>query len=252
MTLVSILIATGLIALLSLGGIFIIWSSNMQLQKGLLLLVALSAGAMFGNTFFHLLPEAIELTETTSMSMLTMLLIFTGAFVLSYLFEQVLHWHHCHNTTSCSVSKKPYGHLILGGDSVHNFIDGIIIATAFLVNTELGIATTIAIALHEVPQEIGDYAALVHAGWSKNKAMLHNFLASTTVILGGAVGYAIVESNELLVPVLIPFAAGSFLYIAAADLLPELKHEDNYKKGLLQFLVFMIGLSLMIFTAMME
>jgi zinc and cadmium transporter len=252
MTLYWILASTILLTLLSLSGILVAWWSKKRLQNSILTLVALSAGAMFGNTFFHLLPEAIELSESGPINLFNMLLLFTGAFVLSYLFEQVLHWHHCHTATGCTVTKKPYGHIIIGGDGIHNLIDGLIIATAFMANPALGVSTTIAIALHEIPQEVGDFAALVHAGWTKNKALLHNFFAASTVILGGVIGYFLVDSNELLIGALIPIAAGSFLYIAAADLLPELKHEEDYKKGSIQFVVFLIGLGLMIASAMAE
>lgn len=133
----------------------------------------------------------------------------------------------------------------LFGDSVHNFIDGLIIAATFLVDINLGIVTAIAIGLHEVPQEIGDFGVLVYAGFKKKKALILNFLVASTVILGGIVGFFLAEQIEGSIQFLIPFAAGGFIYIAASDLLPEVRKEKNLVKSLTSFGFFLIGFAIM-------
>ena len=256
MTLIFILIATALIAALSLTGIIVLAALKKHVHAGMLTLVALSAGAMLGNAFFHLLPEAIELSEEGSIDLFTIMLLIVGSFVASFLFEQFFSWHHCHNTDHCEPTEKPFAHLVLYSDVIHNFIDGLIIAASFIVSPALGIATTAAIALHEIPQELGDYAVLVHGGFSKIRAAVYNGLAALTVVAGGIVGYVLAGSVQWAVPVLIPIAIGGFIYISAADLLPELRHNANHGGSRssipLHFLVFLTGLIIMIVTAMME
>ena len=251
MILLSILMATSLIALLSLVGVVIFTLTKLRLQNSILVLVALSAGAMFGNAIFHLLPETIELSQTGPFSLFTSLLILTLAFVLSFQFEQWFSWHHCHNTDHCD-AMHPYGHLVLLSDFIHNFIDGIIIATAFILSPSVGVFTTIAIALHEIPQELCDYAVLLHSGWKKRKAILANFAVAFTVVAGGMAGYFLSQSVSVAVPFLVPFAAGSFLYIATSDLIPELKHQTNAKKISLHSFIFLLALALMIAATFLE
>jgi zinc and cadmium transporter len=252
MTFFWILIATILIAMLSLSGIFALVFMKKHIHASMLALVALSAGAMLGNAFFHLLPEAIELSQEGTITLFTVMLLVVGAFVASFLFEQFFSWHHCHDAEHCELTEKPYAHLVLYSDAIHNFIDGLIIAAAFVVSAELGIATAAAIALHEVPQELGDYAVLVHGGFSKIRAAIYNSIAALTVVLGGVAGFFFIDSVDWAVSALIPIAAGGFIYIAAADLLPELRHNKSRAGIPLYFLVFLTGLALMIVTAMME
>lgn len=252
MSLIYILISTLVIAALSLCGILVLTFMKKHTHASVLALVALSAGAMFGNAFLHLLPEAIELSQTGIIDLFTVMLLVVGSFVASFLFEQFFFWHHCHSEETCEPTQKPYAHLVLYSDAIHNFIDGLIIAAAFVVSVPLGVATTLAIALHEIPQELGDFAVLVHGGFSKTRAAIFNGLAALTVVLGGIVGFILAGSVDLAVPVLLPIAAGGFIYIAAADLLPELRH-NNTRAGIpLYFLVFLTGLAIMIVTAMME
>ena len=251
MILLSIVIATSMIALLSLVGVIIFTLTKLRLQNSILVLVALSAGAMFGNAIFHLLPETIELSQTGPFSLFTSLLILSLAFVLSFQFEQWFSWHHCHNTDHCD-AKHPYGHLVLLSDLIHNFIDGIIIATAFILSPSVGIFTTIAIALHEIPQELGDYAVLLHSGWDKRKAALANLAVAFTVVAGGIAGYFLSQSVSIAVPFLVPFAAGSFLYIATSDLIPELKAQTNAKQISLHSFIFLLALALMIASTFLE
>lgn len=256
MTFIYILIATAIIAGLSLTGIIVLTSLKKHVHADMLTLVALSAGAMLGNAFFHLLPEAIELSQEGAIDLFTIMLLIVSSFVASFLFEQFFSWHHCHNADHCEPTEKPFAHLVLYSDTIHNFIDGLIIAAAFSVSPSLGVATTAAIAFHEIPQELGDYAVLVHGGFSKIRAAIYNGMAALTVVVGGVVGYFLAGSVEWAVPVLIPIAIGGFIYISAADLLPELRHNATHGGSRasipLHFLIFLTGLAIMIATAMME
>ncbi len=256
MTLFYIFTATLIIAALSLTGIITLSLMKKHVHSGVLALVALSAGAMLGNALLHLLPEAIELSQEGAIDLLHVMLLVVAAFVASFLFEQFFSWHHCHNADHCETVQKPFAHLVLYSDAIHNVIDGLIIAAAFFVSPELGIATTITIALHEVPQELGDFGVLLHGGFSKFRAVLWNGVAALTVVLGGVLGYLFIDSVEWAVPVLLPIAAGGFIYIAAADLLPELRHSANNGGSRssipLHFLIFLTGLAIMIITALIE
>lgn len=261
MTLIYILAATAIIAALSLVGIGLFFVKEKNFGKLVLVLVALSAGAMLGNAAFHLLPEALEVAGGGSISLFTVMLLFTAAFVASFLFELVFSWHHCHSAAHhgeaepvyhCHESPQAYSQLVLFSDGVHNFIDGLIIAASFMVSPALGVTTAVAIALHEVPQELGDYAVLVHGGYQKKKALFVNYLAASTVILGGVVGFFLTQAIDLAIPILLPLAAGSFVYIAASDLLPELKHEEKFKQTLFHAFIFLVGLGIMIATAFLE
>ncbi len=236
-TLLWIFISTLIISLLAFAGIFTLAVKEKLLEKVLLSLVALSAGALMGGAFFHLLPEAIKEFGDPNVFVWV-----SFAFVFFFLVEKLLHWRHCHKG-KCEIHS--FGYMNLFGDSVHNFIDGLIIAATFLVDINLGIVTAIAIGLHEVPQEIGDFGVLVYAGFKKKKALILNFLVASTVILGGIVGFFLAEQIAGSIQFLIPFAAGGFIYIAASDLLPEVRKEKNLVKSLTSFGVFVIGFVIM-------
>lgn len=235
--LVAILLAF-LISLFSLIGMATLAIKEKVLRKILLMLVGLSAGGLIGGAFFHLLPEALDSDlDTTTVFAFTIV-----GFLLFFLLEKFLFWRHCHKK-KCNVHTFTYLNLI--GDGVHNFIDGLIIAAAFLVDIHLGLVTTLAIALHEIPQEIGDFGVLVYGGFSKLKALFYNFIAASTVILGVIGGYLVSKEIQLSVPFLLSFAAGGFIYIAATDLIPEIRLEKKLSKSLLSFGVFILGILLM-------
>ena len=236
-TLLWIFITTLTISLLAFAGILTLALKEKLLEKILLSLVALSAGALMGGAFLHLLPEAVEKFDDPNIFVWVLF-----AFIVFFLVEKLLHWRHCHKG-KCEV--HTFGYMNLFGDSVHNFIDGLIIAATFLVDIQLGIITAIAIALHEIPQEIGDFGVLVYAGFKKKTALILNFLIATTVILGGIVGFYLSNHIEGSIKFLIPFAAGGFIYIAASDLLPEIRKEKSLKKSLTSFGVFLIGIAIM-------
>src|SRR4030042_3986025 len=233
----DILIATFLISSGALIGIFSLAARKDLLEKILLFLVGLSAGTLMGGAFLHLIPEAAEKLELS-----TVFSIVLFAFIIFYLIEKIFHWRHCHKG-HCVV--HPFGYVNLIGDSVHNFIDGLIIAATFLVDVRLGITTTLAIAFHEIPQEIGDFGVLVYSGFEKIRALTLNFLVALTVVAGGIVGYFLSFNIENLVIYLLPFAAGGFLYISTSDLIPEIRKETNVKKSLISFSFFLIGIVIM-------
>jgi zinc and cadmium transporter len=207
-------------------------------------LVSFSAGALIGGAFLHLLPEASEGMEAEKLFFVVLF-----AFVSFFLIEKLFHWRHCHKE-NCEVHSLGYMNLV--GDSLHNFIDGLVIASVFMVDFKLGITTTLAIALHEIPQEIGDFGVLIHAGFNKGKALVLNYIVATTVILGGVVGYFASFYIEDVMPYLLPIAAGGFIYIASSDLMPEIREETNLKKSIMSFGIFLLGIIFMYTVKFLE
>jgi zinc and cadmium transporter len=227
-------VAMSIIAMV--GSTTLLLSENM-LQRILIPLVALAAGTLVGGALFHMIPASLDTIADQSTAWLLVLLGFTVFLVL----EQILHWHHCHRAgRDC---RKPLTYLILIGDGLHNFIGGLAIAGAFLIDIRLGITAWIAAAAHEVPQELGDFAVLIHGGWSKARALLFNFLSALTFLAGGLVTY--IASSTIDVSYLIPLAAGNFLYIGAADLVPEIRGHKNPAANVVHVAMFIVGAMLM-------
>lgn len=233
----SIIISCFVISLCVWIAILFLYFKKETLDKITLFLVSLSAGALIGGAFLHLLPEAAHELDLELMFLIVLI-----SFIFFFFLEKLLFWRHCHKG-ECPI--HTFGYMNLVGDSLHNFIDGLVIASTFLVDIKLGIITTLAIALHEIPQEIGDFGVLIHAGFEKKKALVINFLVALTVLLGGIVGYFASFRIESTVPYLLPFAAGGFIYIASSDLMPEIRKETNLKKSLLSFLIFILGIAIM-------
>jgi zinc and cadmium transporter len=231
------MISTFIISLISFIGIFTLALKDKLLDKIVLLLVSLSAGALMGGAFLHLLPESVELSEGLDVFLFVLV-----GFALFFLIEKVLHWRHCHKG-ECKVHTFTYMNLI--GDSIHNFIDGLIMATSFVISIPLGMTTTMAIALHEIPQEIGDFGVLIYGGFTKKKALVLNFLTALTAVLGGLIGFFISNMVENVKLIILPFAAGGFLYIAASDLIPEIRKETSLKKSMIYFGIFIVGIFIM-------
>jgi len=234
------IIATVIISLMSLAGIVTLAIQKKILNRILILLVGFSAGALMGGAFFHLIPEAAEKSSIEFVSMWVVI-----GFMLFFLIERILHWRHCHKGV-CDV--HTFTHMNLIGDGVHNFIDGLIIAASFSMDFRLGLVTTIAVASHELPQEIGDFGVLVHGGFTRAKALLFNFLTAITSVVGAFIGIIFAKSVENFTMILIPFAAGGFIYIFASDLIPELHKEPKLVKSLLSFGFFVLGVAFMIVT----
>ena len=242
-TLFYILLATCLISAGSLLGIFTLTLQEDKLNKILLLLVSLSAGALMGGAFFHLLPEASEQLGSPSVYNTVLL-----SFIAFFFIEKLFHWRHCHKG-HCEVHTFAYMNLF--GDALHNFIDGLILAGAFVTDIKLGVVTTLAIALHEIPQEIGDFGVLLYAGFGKKKALLANFLVALSAVLGGLAACFLASLDQFII-YLLPFAAGGFLYIASSDLMPEIRKEPSLKKSLASFAVFLIGVLIMYLVTLLE
>jgi len=236
-SLIWIMISTFIISLISFIGIFTLALKDKLLDKIVLLLVSLSAGALMGGAFLHLLPESVELSDGLDVFLFVLV-----GFALFFLIEKVLHWRHCHKG-ECQVHTFTYMNLI--GDSIHNFIDGLIMATSFVISIPLGMTTTMAIALHEIPQEIGDFGVLIYGGFTKKKALVLNFLTALTAVLGGLIGFFISNMVENVKLFILPFAAGGFLYIAASDLIPEIRKETSLKKSMIYFGIFILGIFIM-------
>ncbi len=236
-TLNYIIIASLLISSGSLIGILFLALRKKITEKIILYLISLSAGTLMGGAFIHLIPEASEQLPTSVLFPLVL-----ASFILFFFIEKVLHWRHCHKKI-CKI--HTFGYISLIGDSVHNLIDGLIIAATFLIDIKLGMATTLAIAFHEIPQEIGDFGVLLYSGFKKSKALILNFLVSLTIVIGAVVGYFLSFRLGNLTIYLLPIAAGGFLYISASDLIPEIRKEQNLKESLLSFVCFLIGIAIM-------
>lgn len=237
-----ILFSTLIISLISFVGVLIFFLKERLLNKILLILVSFSAGSLIGAAFLHLIPESVSNAPDNSNIYIYIIL----GFITFFIMEQFIHWHG-HPCESCHDNKiKPFSYLVLIGDGIHNFIDGLIIAASFVVSLPAGIITTLVVAFHEIPQEIGDFGVLLYGGIKKTKALILNFLSAVTVIIGGWVGFLISEVVQDSIIFLLPFAAGGFIYIAASDLIPEIKHRQNLPKSIIHFIVFLVGIMLMI------
>jgi zinc and cadmium transporter len=243
-----IILATIIVSLISFVGVITLTLKGQILNTILFVLIGLSAGTLMGGAFLHLLPEAVESSEKFGVSLIDMFLFVLVGFILFFVIEKVLHWRHCHKG-ECEVHTFTYMNLI--GDSIHNFIDGLIMAASFVASIPLGITTTIAISTHEIPQEIGDFGVLIYGGFSKKKAIVLNFLVALTAVLGGFIGYLISSRIENVVSYILPFAAGGFVYIAATDLIPEMKKEIDIKKSMITLVVFICGIFIMWLTKIM-
>lgn len=218
------------------GGLTLLLSDAM-LRRLLLPLVAFAAGSLFGGALFHMIPASLAAIAVQE----HVWLMLTLGFALFLGLEQFLHWHHCHRADAAA--REPLTYLILVGDALHNFIGGLAIAAAFLVDVRLGITAWLAAAAHEIPQELGDFGVLLHGGWPKGRALAFNALSASTFLLGGLITYAM--SDVIDVSYLIPLAAGNFLYIAAADLVPEVRRHPSSAANVLHFTVFLLGAGLM-------
>lgn len=236
-TLSSVIIVSSI----SLIGIVSITLSKNKLKNITLLFVSFSAGTLLGDAFLHLLPEAIDEIGTG----LTVWLWLLFGILIFFVLEKIICWRHCHIQTSES-HPHPLGIMNLVGDCLHNFIDGIIIAGSFLIDIRLGVATTIAVIAHEIPQEIGDFGVLIHAGYNHLKAIALNFATALTALAGAIITLIIGAQFENLILFVLPVSAGGFIYIATADLIPELKKDTAARKSVVQLFFIIIGISLMI------
>lgn len=240
-------LSVAIVSLVSLVGVFGLSFKAETLKKYIFIFISLAVGALLGDAFIHLIPEAFE---ESSNSTLISLLIISGVLIF-FILEKFLHWHH-HGEDSEEEHIHPVGKLILFSDGVHNFIDGIIIGVSFLVSIPLGIATTIAVILHEIPQEVGDFAVLLHAGYDKVRALWLNFFSAILSFAGLALVFILGEISTNLITYILPIAAGGFIYIAVADLIPELQKTKETKHSLLQIFSLILGIFFMVLLTFLE
>ncbi|MBU1131057.1 ZIP family metal transporter [Patescibacteria group bacterium] len=241
------LISVMVVSLISLIGALTLVIKIDKLKKVLILFVSFSAGALLGGAFFHLLPEVVG---QIGFGAKTGTLLIGGIFIF-FVLEKYIHWRHCHEP-DCEEHPHHLGKMNLVGDGLHNFIDGLIIAASYLISIPLGIAATLAIIFHEIPQEIADFGVLLHSGFSKAKAIIYNLLSASIALLGVIIGILLGKNNELLTLYILPIAAAGFIYIATADLIPELHKETKMSKSLLQLVSFIIGAFIMYLLTLME
>lgn len=234
----TILLASFAESLVSFSGGVLAFLNAETIRRFAHFVVSFAVGALLAVSFLDLIPEAVRMSSLE----FVMPLVLAGM-ILFFVLEKFLFWYHCHDG-KCPV--HTYNYLILWGDFLHNFIDGVIIALTFMADFRLGVLTTIAVILHEIPQEIGDFGILLRGGFSKKKALLYNFLVSTSTILGAVLAFSFAGLLQSFIPLALALIAGNFIYLAASDLMPELHEATGLKHGLIQILFIVLGVVLVI------
>jgi zinc and cadmium transporter len=239
-TLGWIVVSGVLMSALALVGSVTLVLPERTFQRLVLPMVSLAAGSLLGGALFHMLPEAID-----ELGNRLAVYVWLCAGILSFfVLEQYLHWHHCHRAVG---AHRPLGLLILVADGLHNLVGGLAVGSAFVIDTRLGIVTWLVAAAHEVPQELGDFGILVHSGWDRRRALTFNVLSAVTFLAGSLIAYGLAERVEIAY--LVPFAAGTFVYIALADLLPEISTARELTDKLIHSAGFVLGLGLLLAVA---
>jgi len=234
--LIPILLSVIIVSLISLVGVISLSLGKKKIKDMLIVFVAFASGTLLAASFLHMMPEAVESIGEKAYSMVLI------GILIFFFIEKFIHWHHC-GKEECKV--HPVAQLNLIGDGMHNFIDGIIIAAAYLTDFQLGIITTIVIILHEIPQEFGDFSILLHSGMSTRKALTYNFISATAAIIGAILGYLLLVEIREIIPYAIALSAGGFIYIATADLMPELHRHTHPKKTIYQSIALLVGVLLL-------
>lgn len=235
--LLAIIISTLVVSLISLVGLFL---AGRHLHRFLHYLIAFAAGTLLAVSFFDLIPEALGEFESLGLHAADSMLFVLAGVVLFFIIERFIHWHHC-GKDGCG--DKPAGMLILTGDFVHNFLDGLLIAGAYLLDFRAGLLATVSIIAHEIPQEVGDFSVLLHAGYSRSRALLLNFYSALSAVIGGVLGFFLLSSLEPAVPFIVAIAAGGFLYIALTDIVPSLhRHGKETRVLFLETFIFLLTL----------
>lgn len=241
------IVSVFLISLVSLIGVLVLSLNRDRLAKLTLFLVSFAVGGLFGDAFIHLLPESFQELGTN----LSVSLYVISGILIFFVLEKFLRWRHCHIPTS-EEHMHPLATINLVGDAVHNLIDGMLVGASYMVSLPIGIATTLAVIMHEIPQEVGDFGVLIHAGLSVKKALALNFLSALTAMLGVILAIVLGSEIEGFSLSLLPIAAGGFLYIAGSDLIPELHHEVKVLRSLLQFVMILLGVGVMALPIFLE
>jgi zinc and cadmium transporter len=240
------LLSVVVVSLISLIGISLLALSHKAFHDIVFTLVALAVGALFGDCFFHLLPEAYA----DKAGVLPASLFVMVGILLFLVLENFLQWRHQHSDEVKEI--QPVGYLNLAADMAHNFIDGLIIGASYLAGVKLGVATTLAVMLHEIPHEFSNFGILVKSGFSRGRALFLNFLTALTAVAGGLLAWQVGSGTEGFIRVLIPLTAGSFIYIAGSDLVPQLHKELNFRRAVWQFSAILAGLGIMLLLKVAE
>jgi zinc and cadmium transporter len=241
------LVSVIVVSLVSLIGLAFISVSEEKLKRIIFVMVSLAVGGLFGDAFIHLLPESFERLSNRLGASLWVL---AGIFMF-FVLEKFLLWRHQHVFES-DHGVRPVGYMNLLADGAHNFIDGVIIGASYVVSLHVGIATTLAVIFHEIPHELGNFFVLLYAGFTKRRAIFFNFISAVFAILGTILSLVVGSRVEDFSKVMLPLAAGGFIYIAGSDLVPELNKESNLGKSLVQMLAIGFGVGLMLVLDMME
>ena len=236
-----------------IGGLFLLINENKTLRYSHFL-AAFAAGTLLGTAFFDLFPEAIEEARLANSDSSADIFLWALIGVLGFfLLERSVHWFHHHQHEYKDELPKPTIPLIILGDSVHNFIDGVVIAATFLVSIPLGIVTTLAVASHEIPQEIGDFGILLHKGMRRKKVLAVNIFSALTAVAGAVITFSIGERVEAMIPILLALTAGFFIYIASSDLIPEIHHENRKGFALIETFLMFLGVgTIWVFISLLE
>jgi len=235
-------------ALSVLGASLVLFLPKRIISKALPFSVSFATGALLSVSFVGLIPHALE--DVGHENFHTLSITILAGLMFFFALEKMVLWRHCHHDdceTHVDVhahSHKSAGSLILIGDSVHNFVDGVLIAAAFLTDIHLGVVTALAVTAHEIPQEIGDFAILLQSGFSRKKAILYNVMSSLATLVGGLLAYFWLAEFEHILPYVLAFAAASFIYIAVADLIPSLHKRINPAAAIEQIVLMLFGIGL--------
>lgn len=235
------------VSLFSLIGILTIAFDEERVKKMMTFMVSFAVGGLFGDAFIHIFPDIYATADSrigVSFGVLC------GIFVF-FILEKFICWRHCH-AGACDIHTQPVVFLNLIGDGIHNFLDGIIIGSTYLVSIPLGVSTTLAVVFHEIPQEMGDFGILIQGGLSRWRALLLNFLCASLAILGAVLALTIGPQIRNFSSFALPFTAGGFIYIAGSDLIPELHKEVRFSQSLLQLVSLILGVGVMAFLLILE
>jgi zinc and cadmium transporter len=238
----------GGVAGVMLAGIFLLVPERAR-SRALPLLVAFATGALLGAALLGLLPEAIELAGPGNYASVGLSLL--GGIALFFVLEKLVLWRHCHED-HCETHAPDHGHrherapgvMLLVGDTMHNVLDGVLIAAAFLIDINLGIMTGLAVLAHEVPSEVGNFAILLHGGMSRAQAFSWNLITALGAVIGGVVGYFALSAVRPALPYALGVSAASLLYVAVADLIPGLHRKTDARSGVLQVILIALGVVL--------
>jgi zinc and cadmium transporter len=235
------------VSFLSLIGILFISTSERRLKQIIFVMVSLAVGSLFGDAFIHLLPQTFSKFDNRIQGSLYVL----GGIFLFFVLEKFLLWRHQH-TVESSRPIHPVGYMNLVADAVHNMIDGMIIGASYLISVPVGIATTMAVIFHEIPHELGNFFVLLYAGFTRSRALFFNFISACFAILGTIIALLIGSTSANFSLVMVPLAAGGFIYIAGSDLVPELNKESDLLKSVVQMIAIGVGVGLMLLLALTE